>query len=206
MNVLVFGATGKTGSLVVDRALAQGHTVTVLVRNAAKFSRPNVRVLTGDATHPTDVLSAMHGQQAVIEAIGGTTSYKATQLETTSIRNIIAAMRSEGVPRLIVVTMMGLGDSRSQSPFWYKHLLMRTFLRGSTQDKIHTEAAVVSSGLDYVIARPPILKDGPATGRISILGPTAIGHAITRADLASFLVDQLTSNANLGRAVTIVNT
>jgi len=206
MNVLVFGATGKTGSLVVDRALAKGHTVTVLVRDPAKITNPNVRVLTGSATNESDVLAAMIGQQAVIESIGGTTPYKATQLETTSIRNIIAAMRTANVPRLITVSMMGIGDSRPQSPAWYKYLLMPTFLRGSTADKTNKEAAVTASGLDYIIARPPILKDGPATGKISILTPNQTGHAITRADLANFLVDQLETNVHLNRAVTVVNT
>jgi nucleoside-diphosphate-sugar epimerase len=205
MNVLVFGATGKTGSLVVDSALAKGHSVTVLVRNPAKFTHPNVRILTGDATNESDVLSAMIGQQAVIESIGGTTPYKATQLETTSIRNIIAAMRTENVPRLIIVSMMGIGDSRAQAPFWYKNLLMPTFLRGSTADKTNKESAVTASGLDYIIARPPILKDTAATGHINILSPNQTGHTITRADLANFLVDQLTTDANLNRAVTVVN-
>jgi nucleoside-diphosphate-sugar epimerase len=147
----------------------------------------------------------MRGQQAVIEAIGGTTPYKATQLETTSVRNIIAAMQEEHVRRLIIVSMMGIGDSKAQAPFWYKYLLMPTFLRGSTQDKTNKEAAVLSSGLDYVIARPPILKDTRAFGEVSILGPGATGHTITRADLANFLVDQLETDANLGRAVTVVN-
>ena len=206
MNVLVFGATGKTGSLVVDRALSKGHTVTVLVRDPKKFSHPNVRVITGSATNPSDVLSAITGQQAVIESIGGTTPYKATTLETTSIRNIIAAMRTANVPRLITVSMMGIGDSRAQSPAWYKYLLMPTFLHGSTADKTSKESAVTSSGLDYVIVRPPILKDTPATGHIKVLTPSETGHAITRADLATFLVDQLESNANLNQAVTVVNT
>jgi len=73
MNVLIFGGTGKTGSLVVDRALTRGHTVTVLVRDPLKFTRPNVRIRTGNATNPSDVLAAMRGQHAVIETIGGTT-------------------------------------------------------------------------------------------------------------------------------------
>jgi uncharacterized protein YbjT (DUF2867 family) len=205
MNLLVFGATGKTGSLVVERTLAKGHAVSVLVRDPAKFTRPNVRVFTGDATNPSDVLTAMIDQQAVIEAIGGNTPYKTTQLETTFVRNIIAAMRTENVPRLIIVSMMGIGESRAQAPFWYKHLLMPTFLRGSTQDKTNKEAAVIASGLDYVIARPPILKDTAAVGHVNILGPGATGHTITRADLANFLVDQLETDANLLQAVTVVN-
>ncbi len=206
MNVLVFGATGKTGSLVVQRALAKGHTVTVLVRDPIKFKIPNVGVFAGNATNPSDVLAAMRGQQAVIESIGGTTPYKSTQLETDSINAILSAMRQEHVQRLISVSMMGIGESRAQSPFWYRSLLMPTFLHGSTADKTNKEAAILASGLDYVIVRPPILKDSPATGDVHILGPNAIGHAITRADLANFLVDQLDTDVNLRHAVTVVNT
>jgi uncharacterized protein YbjT (DUF2867 family) len=205
MNLLVFGATGKTGRLVVERALAKGHAVTVLVRDSLKFTRPNVRVFTGNATNPSDVRAAMQGQQAVIESIGGTTPYKTTCLETDAINAIIGAMHEERVQRLISVTMMGIGNSRAQAPFWYKHLLMPTFLHGSTQDKTHKEAAILSSGLDYVIVRPPILKDTAALGHTRILGHGAIGHSITRADLASFLVDQLEVDANLDCAVTVVN-
>lgn len=205
MRVLVFGAAGKTGGLVVDRALAKGHDVTVLVRNASKFRTKGVSVLAGDATKPDDVMNAVQRQDAVIDAIGGTTPYKATRLETTSVRNIIDAMRAEGVPRLIVISMMGLGESRAHAPFWYKHLLMPTFLRGSTKDKTMMEEEVRASGLDYVIARPPILKNDPATGSVTVLGGGATGHTITRADLANFFADQLEVNDHLGRAVTVVN-
>jgi uncharacterized protein YbjT (DUF2867 family) len=206
MNLLVFGATGKTGRLVVECALAKGHTVTALVRDPFKFTHPNVRVFPGNATNPSDVLAAMHSQQAVIETIGGTTPYKPTTLETDAVNAITAAMREERVQRLISVTMMGIGDSRTQTPFWYRYLLMPTFLHGSTQDKTNKEAAIQSSHLDYVIVRPPILKDTPALNNVHILRPNAIGHTITRADLASFLVDQLETDINLNRAVTVVNT
>ena len=206
MNVLVFGATGKTGSLVVERSLAKGHTVTVFVRDPLKFTRPNVRVCTGNATNFSDVLTAMRGQQAVIETIGGTTPWKFTQLESDSIHTIINAMHEEHVPRLISVSMMGIGESISQAPLWYRFLLMPTFLHGSTRDKTEKESAITGDHIDYVIVRPPILKDTPATGHVHILPPNATGHAITRADLANFLVDQLTTDANLNRAVTVVNT
>ena len=147
----------------------------------------------------------MHGQQAVIETIGGTTPWKSVTLETDSIHAIIHAMQEERVRRLISVSMMGIGSSRAQSPFWYRSLLIPTFLHGSTTDKIHKEAAITAEHVDYVIVRPPILKTPPPPTRSTSSAP-APGHAITRADLANFLVDQLTSDANLNRAVTVVNT
>jgi putative NADH-flavin reductase len=205
MKVLVFGASGKTGGLVIERALAAGHEVTVVARDANKVQREGVRALTGDATNPADVLTAVQGQDAVIDTIGGTNPYKITSLESTAVSNMIDAMKHAGVRRLIVVSMMGLGESRAQAPFWYKYLLMPSFLNGSTKDKRRMEGLVTASGLEYVIARPPILKDGPATGRFKIISEGEMGHSITRADLAGFLVDQLASDEYLGRAVTVVN-
>ena len=204
MNVVVFGAGGKTGSLVVEKALAAGHTVTVFVRTAHD-TPPSVRVVTGDAADPAAVASAIVGQHAVIDTIGGKTPYKDTELERTAARNIVSAMQSAGVRRLIVVSMMGIGDSTAQTPFWYEYLLMPTFLRGSTKDKQAMESAVESSGLDFVIARPPILTEDPATGATIIVPHDARGHKITRADLAQFLVDQLTSSEHLGQAVVVAN-
>jgi putative NADH-flavin reductase len=205
MKILVFGASGKTGSLVVERALAKGYDVTVLIRDASKVKRENVRVLVGDATNREDVFKAVEGNDAVIDTIGGPTPYKDTNLERTAAHHIVEAMQAKNVRRLIVVSMMGLGTSKEQAPFWYEHLLMPTFLRGSTKDKAALEGEVNASGLDYVIARPPILKDQPATGSVTVLDSGATGHSITRADLANFLVDQVESGDHLGRAVTVVN-
>lgn len=205
MKVLVLGANGKTGSLVVERALAKGHEVTALVRDASEFKHESTRVVVGDATNPADVLKAIEGNDAVIDTIGGPTPYKDTTLERTAAHNVIEAMRAKNIRRLIVISMMGLGTSRTQAPFWYEHLLMPTFLRGSTKDKAALEAEVSASKLDFVIARPPILQDDPPTGSVTVLDDDHKGHEITRADLAAFLVDQLESDEYLGRAVTVVN-
>ena len=206
MKVPVLGANGKTGRLVVERALAKGHLVTVLVRDGNKVeSRANVRVLAGDATNLEDVMQAVEGNDAVIDTIGGSTPYKDTTLERTAAHNVVEAMKAKGAKRLIVISMMGLGTSREQAPFWYEHLLMPTFLRGSTKDKAALEQEVSASGLEVVIARPPILKDDPPKGSVTVLQNGGTGHDITRADLAEFLVDQIDSNEYVGRAVTVVN-
>jgi uncharacterized protein YbjT (DUF2867 family) len=206
MKVLVLGATGKTGSLVVEAAVAKGHEVSVLVRDATKMKRSDVRVIVGDAGNRDNVVNAVHGQEAVIDTIGGTTPWKTTNLETGAAENLIPSMKATAAARrLIVVSMMGLGESLEQAPFWYRYILMKTFLHGSTEDKGHMEDAVRESGLDYTIVRPPILADTPATGGVTVLPAGRIGHKITRADLANFLVEQLTSSAYIGHAVTVVN-
>ena len=205
MKVLVFGASGKTGSLVVQKALAAGHRVTAFVHDRTQLTSPATEIIEGDASDPGLVRSAVAGHDAIIDTIGGKTPYKDTELERNAAGNIIAAMRAEGVLRLLVISMMGIGDSAEQTPFWYEHLLMPTFLRGSTKDKTAMEAEVRESGLEFVIARPPILTEDPGTGSFQVIPHQSKGHKITREDLAQFLVDQLTSDAYLGQAVVVAN-
>jgi uncharacterized protein YbjT (DUF2867 family) len=211
MKVLIFGGSGKTGSLVVDRAIEKGHEVTVLVHDVAKFAehRPltdrRIAVMTGDATNPTDVRAAMQGQEAVIDTIGGTSPYKTVHLEADAAKVILECMKEVGAKRLIVVSAMGVGESAEQSPFWYRYLMMPTFLRGSTKDKAAMEAEVGSQGIDYVIARPAILSDAQPDGTLHVISEVETGHKTIRGDLAEWLVQQLESDTYLGQAVTVVN-
>ena len=205
MRVLVFGANGKTGRLVVERAVEMGHEVSVLVRQPGLAAQTGVRVITGDALKPDDVLRAMDQQDAVVECIGGTKPWKSQTLERDAMQNIVKAMKTTGARRLVVVSAMGVGDSKQQSPWWYRALMLPTFLRGSTADKAAMEAVVQDSGLDWIIARPPILKDGTATGKVQVLDQSGKGHGITRADLAVWLVGQLDSETYVRQAVVVVN-
>ena len=204
MNVVVIGAAGKTGKQVVERALAAGHTVTAFVHDP-DYAHPEARVIAGDAADPADLRKALAGQDAVIDTLGGKTPYKKTDLETSTAQALISTMQSEGLSRLLVISMMGVGDSAAQAPFWYEYLLLPTFLHGATPDKTNMESAVTHSGLRFTIARPPVLSDDPATGSYQIVPASGKAHKITRADLAQFLVDQLTSDAYVGQAVVVAN-
>ena len=205
MKVLVFGAAGKTGSLVVKKALAAGHEVSVFVREGFHGANADIHVITGDAKDAAEVRGALGGQDAVIDTIGGDAPYKSTDLESTAARNIVDGMQAGGAKRLVVVSMMGVGDSKEQAPFWYEHILLPLFLSGADKDKTGMEAEVKSSGLEFVIARPPLLLDEPATQQVKVLKVAEKGHKITREDLAQFLVDQLGATEWLGQAVTVVN-
>ena len=205
MKVTVFGAGGKTGKLVTERAMAAGHSVTAFMHEGGRVEQQNLRVVMGDVTDEAAVKDAVADSDAVIDAIGGETPYKTTDLETRAAHNIIRAMQSAGAKRLVVISMMGVGDSAVHAPFWYEYLMKPTFLRGASKDKDAMEHEVSHSGLDFVIARPPILTDDPAKGQVQVITGETKAHQITRADLAQFLVDQLEDDSHLGQAVTIAN-
>lgn len=206
MNVLVIGAAGKTGKAVVEQVLTAGHQVTAFVRKAADYQRTDVRVVEGDAADRVAMEAAVRGQDAVLDTIGGKTPYQATTLESNVAHTIIAAMRRHGVRRLVVTSMLGVGDSMANSS-WFLRLLIATFLRSADKDKTAMEGAVEASGLDWVILRPAILTDDPAQGNVQVFSAETgeKAHKITRADLASFIVAQLATDEHLHRAVTIAN-
>jgi len=206
MKVLVIGAAGKTGRLVVERAAAAGHQVTALVRRADEYEHPDVRVVEGDAADRAGMNEAVRGQDAVLDTVGGKTPYKATNLESSVAGTIVGCMKENGVRRLVVTSMIGEGDSRANAPI-YDRMLLATFLRGADKDKAAMEAVVGSSGLDWVILRPAILSDDPAKGDVRVFdaGSGEKAHKITRADLAAFMVAQVSSDEHLHQAVTIAN-
>ncbi len=203
MKVLVVGAAGKTGRAVVERAVAEGHEVTAFVHSTASFD-PGVQVRAGDASDMTAIAAALEGQDAVIDTVGGKTPYRRTTLEADVAAGIVVAMQRLGVRRLVVTSSVGVGDSTAHTPPTVR-LVVATYLRGSTADKTAMESIVHDSGLDFVITRPAVLTDEPATGDIHVLsaGSREKARTVTRADLADFLVASLTSDEHLGRAVTL---
>lgn len=102
MRVLVFGATGPTGSLVVERALEAGHFVTAFTRHPAAVQRHHDRLLTacGDVLDPAAVLRAAEGQDAVISVYGVRFDpLNEITVYSEGTRNIVQSMQHDGVQR-----------------------------------------------------------------------------------------------------------
>ena len=209
MKILVVGAAGKTGRLVVDEAIAAGHRVTALVHDPKEDQKQpfpaGVDVVHGDVQNPSRLEHAMEGCAAVIDTLGGKTPWKSTELESGAARVILEVMARVGAKRLVVISVLGAGESEAQAPWMYEHILVPTYLRGAVADKNEMEAEVRASPVEWVLVRPPVLNDHEPTGSIRIVPPAETAHKITRGDLAKFLVEQLTSNSYVGQAVTVAN-
>lgn len=120
MKILIFGATGGTGSQLVEQALTKGHEVTAFVRNPAKLplNHKNLKIVQGDVLNYATIEPAVLGQEAVLSALGSGT--KKDTLRSTGTRNIILAMEKHGVKRFICETSLGYSDSRQtldRTPF-----------------------------------------------------------------------------------------
>src|SRR5688572_18093218 len=108
MKIVVFGASGQTGRLLVEQALAAGHEVTALVRDPSKLAvrHERLRVLQGDVQDAGAVAGAVAGQDAVLSALGP--AGPAFTSMTLGARHILAAIEQHGVRRLVTLTGAGV--------------------------------------------------------------------------------------------------
>lgn len=205
MKIAVFGATGGVGRHVVEQALDAGHAVTALARNPKKLelADPRLVVVTGDVLDAAKVEETLQGADAVVVSLGST-SPNPDYIVSQGTQVIVAAMqRLEQPQRIVVVSSIGVGDSKDQVPFAFK-LLMMSVLRKPMEDKERQEALVKASDLDWTIVRPGGLTDGPATGvyQVGTDGKVQAGQ-ITRADVAAFVLKQLSDDTYVRQAPAI---
>ncbi|MBK1724625.1 NAD(P)-dependent oxidoreductase [Thiocystis violacea] len=196
MHIALFGATGGTGRQVLAQALEQGHSVTALARDPTKLTpRDGLTTIGGDVLDATAVVQCIQGADAVICALGS--HGQQTPIEARGTECILTAMHETGVRRLVVVSSLGVGDSRAQIP-WGFRLVMDLLLKRILEAKAEQERLVMASGLDWIIVRPGGLTDGPRTSAYRFgVDPTLKSGRIARADVADFMLRQLTDDTFL---------
>lgn len=209
MRLTLFGATGRTGRHVLEQALAAGHDVTILARDPSKVAAesPRLTVLAGDLRNLEQIDRAVAGADAVLSVLGPREN-KPTFEITQGTEAIIAAMKKHGVRRLILSAGAGVGDPKD-SPKLINHLinfLLKAVSRYVYEDMVKVVAAVRASDLDWTVVRVPMLTDDPATGSVKVgyVG-RGTGPRLSRADMADFMLRQLTDDAYIRQAPAISN-
>jgi putative NADH-flavin reductase len=208
MNIVVFGASGRSGRLVVEQALEQGHAVTAFVRDLSAFSdvgarSPSalgkLRVVKGDALDAAAVSDAIEGQEAVVSAIGPRVK-ETPDICSVSIEHIIAGMKRHGAARLICIT-----SSSDFQGFLFKQIMKPILLRQVYEDKERQEMQIFKSGLDWTIVRPGILQEGARTGRyrLAVSSMPKFGWRVSRADLAEFILRELKRRDYIRQSIAI---
>lgn len=190
MKIALFGATGKTGTLLLNNLLAKSHTVTALVRNPAKITltSPQLKLVQGDTLILADVERAIEGCDAVISVLG-LPSLKPSRLLTISVGNIATAMRTKGVKRIISMGSVGILNEMSGLP----GMIIGYILRNVLKDHRGAYNILHDSPLEWTVLRPITLTNGVATGhyRITETGLPKNSRSISRADVADFIVNIL---------------
>lgn len=195
MNILVFGASGKTGHELVSQGLAQGHVVTAFVRDPTKlqFTHDNLKVVQGDVTNYPSVLGAVKGQDAVFSTLGAASPFKYDESVVVGLGNVIRAMEEARVNRLIYMSAINVKESRKYAGPLIR-FLGTTLLRTETTGHEAREKLIRQSPLDWTIVRSGGLVKGVHTGVYRYgedIKAKGLAAGISRADVADFMLRQV---------------
>jgi putative NADH-flavin reductase len=212
-KVLVIGASRGIGLETVRTALRAGHSVRALARSATSMPIQNASLdkVSGDALDSETIRNALQDIEAVIQTLRVDISPRAvferTRLFSDSTRILVDAMKAAGVKRLITVTGLGAGDSRGHGGLLYDAIVFPLLLKRVYDDKDVQESIVRSSGLDWTIVRPGLLKDSPATCSYRVLAASRDWRfgTISRADIANFLVRQIDDRTLIGTTPLLIS-
>jgi putative NADH-flavin reductase len=203
-RVLVVGATGETGRQLVAQALERGLAVTALVRDPARLAvvHPRLTVMRGDVLDQTSVDAAVRGQEAVVSALGHKRYYPPNRILSEGTRNLLRAMETHGVHRFVCETSLGVGDSAGRLGMYYTFFTIPVVLPFYYWDKTRQEQLIAASSVEWVIVRPGLLNNGAKRGRYrhGRVGSFLWTVRISRADVADFMLNQLSSDTYLRTA------
>jgi putative NADH-flavin reductase len=207
-TIAVLGANGGIGRQTVEAALKAGHNVTAIVRTPGNLDlkHPNLQIVKGDVMKPDTLEEHLTNQDAVVSAIGKT-SFKSTTLYSQGNKNIIDVMKKNGATRVFFISASGLDVNPTHSlivRFATKYILQK-LLTNMYADLEVMESLVKKSDIKWTIMRPPKLTDKSATGnyRIAINEMLNNGLSISRADVAHFMINNITNETIYKKTVEI---
>jgi putative NADH-flavin reductase len=155
-RLFIIGATGHTGTQLIDLALARGHNVTAFARSPSKIARRHERltVAPGDPLSTDELARALPGHDVVLSALGMRPpgAFRPHTLVQAGAASTVAAMTRAGVPRLVLVSAAVLFPLRG-----LRYAFFRALLKHIARDLGAAEDIVRATGLEWTIARPPRL-------------------------------------------------
>jgi putative NADH-flavin reductase len=208
MNIVIFGANGPTGRILTKQALASGHTVVAAIRHPEAFSMQHARlqVVHGDVFDIPSVEQAITGHDVVLSTIGVPYSRKPITVYSQGTANIIHAMKHHGLRRLVCVSSGGTNPhSDPQEGFIFGRIIKPIVGKTMYADMFRMETLVRKSDLDWTIVRPARLFDAPTVTHYQVAQAYMVpgGKNTSRADLADFMLQQLTTDEYVQKAVAV---
>jgi uncharacterized protein len=204
MRIAVLGATGATGTLLVDAALEQGLAVTAIARQPGRVpARPGLTTVAADAHDPESIARALTGADVLLSGLGVVKGTPPGILTAGA-----KAVAASGVPRVIWLGALGTGPSAAVAgPL--TRALISLFLRAEVPDKVTADATIIAAG--GTVFHAGMLTDGPvAAGRRTLTLDRAprrfLPVRVSRATVAAAMVEEAVREQFPGQTVTISST
>lgn len=206
MKIVIFGASGKTGKILMDMALEAGHEVCAYVRrpSAVQSENTNLSVVVGALSDTEKIRTVVAGADACISVLGGNSLKEHATEFMEGVRNIVSVMEQENVNRFIYMSSIGAGDSRYLMAQPARFIIVNLLLRIPLADHTTNEQFISQSALNYTVVRPGGLTDGPlvrevkhGTDKVAIKG----SPSVSRASVAAFIIKELSDTIYSRKAV-----
>lgn len=200
MRLFILGATGNTGTEILELARARGHEVTAFVRSPQKLEpMSSLEIIRGDPLSPDAIAAALPGHDAVLSAIGphAREAMRPSTLLADCARTTVDAMIASGVARLAIVSAAVLFPEKG-----LEFAFFRWFLKHHARDLEMMEEIVSSSGLAWTIVRPPRLTKSPDASFRAIGGALPQGsRVVSYRSVAAFMLDAVEQGSYIGEIV-----
>ncbi len=208
MKLVVLGATGGTGLEIVRQAIEHGHSVTAFVRSPERLRpfRERINIKQGDLLNRGELAGVIKGHDAVLSVFGPrvpVSKADANLLQQFAVA-LTSAMLHAGVRRVVVESVASLFKDSIIPP---AYLLGRLFFPGTVADASAMERIFGESELDWTMVRPPELTDKPYTGKYRVREGhlPRFGFAISRADVADFMLKVVENVSSIRKIVGVCN-
>ena len=218
-RILVVGGTGKTGRLLIEKAIKRGLKVTALVRDSSSLvGVDGLTVLQGTPTRLEDVQRAVQGTNdsllAIISTLGQqqrsgnpwSAPISPPRFVAEAISNSVKVATEAHIPKLVVMSMWGAGDSYMSLNFLMRLVMNHSNMAQTLEDHNLVDQIVKDSGLNFVLARPTMLK-GETEASVQDLGDKGEGApfmpSISPITVANFLLDAVITSEWDGRTPVI---
>ena len=164
-RLLILGGAGKTGRKLIQQALERGYEVTAMVRNPdalADLEHARLTVERGDMNDAASLEKLLGlGFDAVLSTLGIFQKEPGTPLADMT-RVLVHAMEDQGPKRIVVMSSLGVGDSKGQGNIVVK-FVTGWILRYVLVDKGMQEQVLKQSSLDWTVLRPPRLLESDSS-------------------------------------------
>ena len=206
MKIVIFGATGRTGSILLDQALSEGHEVRAYVRRPGSISKthPNLKVIVGNLNEIPRLKEAIAGADACFSALGGNSLTRHSPEIVEGIDCIVKVIEQEVVPRFVYLSTIGAGDSKYFMAQPIRFLVVNVALRVPIADHTTNEQRIENSKLKWTIVRPGGLNDGPKRDNLIHGSEKTVlkgNPGISRASVAAFMLQQISNSKYVNKSV-----
>lgn len=215
MKILILGATGRTGKLLVEEAVTNGYDVNVLVRDEIKLTirSATIKIFEGSPADKSALAKAMQGCEAILSTlnISRKSDFPWAALRTpkdflsATMKNIIELADQLKIKRLITVSAWGVGETKKDLPLWFRWLIDYSKISYAYHDHELQEDLLKKSALSWTAIRPTGLTNTLNNKQVQVsFNNSPIPHlTVSRRNVARFMLNVLKNDLFINQSPTV---